>query len=994
MKKLCVYILLCLSFALVNFSDQKIAEAEGPLINVNTPAQSVEKVYVDFRGLDRKNPAHHKQELSFITCQNYMFGPKEEENPLYGSLSVRPGITAFLNDLNEPFRGLFPFRSSTGTDDLIACTSTSIWRSGASSWEALKVGQGDAPYEGQLWSDSNITRLYLTNGSNTPQKYLAGQSSTFDMQNQDDEIALSSYGSVWFTNGATTATCEVVVAAVLSQGQYIKSSTDVSADEWVEIIDITGTTLTFSYPYIGATGTAESAVASSDMEKARFITEYEGHIIMGYTGVVKSSTITGNSSTNDYYILNSAYGVAFSFEADSVWNKITFSMWRGTGTTGNLLLKIKSSLTGSATTTIKYPVASLAITSQEVAVEFGSKAAGIYYCTIERENSSTSPVYIGRSPGQSFWTYNETGFDSNWNTGTTTVEIITGDSSDAILGPHTYRKSEVSVNYNYDTDITSWSVQIDVNRSSQGTTRFQNTAGEMTKGVFYFPIEQYHIKNEENNYLKIALQLAVLRGTGTFEATARAYEITTPNQVNQMTGNNRLTGTAWGGTVCSLEGVDFTNTNSSAISISALSSYDKLGYSTIYYGTSEVNISNIASDWTISADNNYGIIISSEVYPQTATYLNNANNPWGTLYPRYELTTLTGSTETSTGIYFKVTSEIANRSRVIYSRRNFPELFPALNVLDIAGTVTGLINSGGYLIIGATDVGADSPSKLYYLSFTGETDDGFGLDFINSVINNTTVGSSKSIKNIPNSTTTLFYSGTQLNALTGQGISSISDIIKDEAKKFQNRRSPNDWYNGYADMQPQATIMPEKNLYLLAYPAAESKNSYISVYDYNRGAFTQWTGLYPTAMAVRKSSGGQPVLYMGFQDGQCWTLDKTGSTSSKAILEWVLNDFDITKKKTLKNIEIIGRADNPLQGSIITLEAQSTDSLSSDEIIENKSFSEQITDNSTTNNMVHFVAAPDLTAREIKLKLTQSSTQGAISLRAIREIYTIEKTRP
>ena len=398
-------------------------------------------------------------------------------------------------------------------------------------------------------------------------------------------------------------------------------------------------------------------------------------------------------------------------------------------------------------------------------------------------------------------------------------------------------------------------------------------------------------------------------------------------------------------------------------------------------GWATFEVTSLATRWTVAegdtySTNNHGIIISAESdYTQLDCYSKN----YSSNKPFWSMTTETGTSETTQDLYFEVISEAGNgRSTCLYSKRYYPEHYPTLNTIQIPGRIVGLAKSGGYLI-----VAGKNPDALHFYKYTGSTNDGEGLNFVTSAVG-ITFGSSKSVAYLPMGQGFIFFSGLGVYHQNGLQSTLLSGRIREEAKLLANYRDPEQYYSGFASLMPQSTVLPTKDLYLLVAPTTEASNSNIYTFNYADNLWARWTNIETTAMEIRRSGGAEPVLYMGDSSGNTYTLDTTGSTTEEAVLQWYLSFRDITARKTLSEVLLWGRADNPLTSCFVTLEVSSTDPVSGDTQTETEYLTEDVDDNTTTDNMVEVVFSPGLKAREFKLRLTQQATQGAISWRAIK----------
>lgn len=902
--------------------------------------------FIKFNGLDRSNPTQLKPEISFTQCDNYVLGFKAEENPLFTSLSVRPEITAYLNDPGEAVRGLFHYQVSGGDNVLLMANTDTIFKSGGTAWTTLETGLSDNPWEGVLYADPDVTRMYMCNGVNENKKYLSGKDDLYDMQDQDSETATA--GTVYFTNDSVTATVDATALAALEAGRYIKSATTADDTEWVEITTIESSTLTFSRAYPGSTSAETTAVRSNNVSNSRHMLEYEGFMVLGAVGASETSLVS-NTVASTYYILDGAYGVAQSFEASSYFNTIELSIWRGSGTTGNIILKLKSAIDSTDTVAlINQPVSGLLGAVSTVAFDFGKVDAGVYYLTVERETSSTSPVYISRgsalADGNAFWTYNSGGFVSGWDTGVTTVAGTVTDTYVSSSSPNDNQSSNTSLSL----------------ATAMGGTVYYRALMESVD------LHNKRVKSDVYNFTATKLSVSFTGGFSNKDFTFA--RVLVDNDISVATWNNRLSGTSWNTAGCLGSGTDFTATNAVVVNNGTLPS------------RKTADITNMAGDWAVSGSDHYGVVVSVE--STAAGSYSIASSNASSNAPSWEGTTITGSTEASQDIYIKVVQDAISKATFNYSKRFKPENFPTLNTIDIPGSIVGLAKTGGYLVVAGKD-----PDAMYFYNFTGSTADGEGIKFVTS-ISDVTFGSSKSIVIPPKKNSFIFFSGSSVFEQLGTQYSpALSDRIQEEAKLFSNYRDPEDYYGGFADLMPQAVILPTKNSYLLSVPNTESENSYIYVFNYELGAWTRWTDLNATSMLVRKLGGAEPTLYLGMQDGQVYTLDTTGSTTHEAVLEWYFNKGDLTRDKQISFLEFWGRKDNPLTNCYVTLEVDGVDTGL------DKSYSKSVSDNTTTDAMEEVKFSIGKTAKEFKLKLTQQASAGAISWRSFRYNYDVKKTR-
>ena len=922
------------------------------LANVGITPASFDDVYIGWGGIDRLSPSHTKNIVNAYQCDNYITDSKEEENPRYTTLSVRPGESTYLNDAGGAVRGLFQFSTPAGTDTLIMADTDTLYKSSGTLWATLEAGYSNAPWEGELYSDPKVTRLYLCNGFDGSRKYLSEKNISYAMQDQDNEVAL--VGNVYLVKNSLVATADASATSGLKAGHYIKYATAGTDDDWNEIVSTESTNITFNTPYTGTSAAFSSAVRSTDQLSSRYIVEYKGHIVMGSS---KSESVKVSSTLGtEYFNLKNAYGVAQSFEAtSSSLDKIRMTIYRtAEGTVGNIVIKIKETLESSSSLAkITFATLSLPTIATATDFDFGNVAitSGTpYYITIERETSSTSLVKVlygtSYSGGNAYWTYNSTGFDSAWDTGNTTIE-----SSPSI---------SASIHDNYDTKIREASATTNFSETSTTQIDANNLVPEYYKAIWRYPIEEQMVTSDENNFDLV--RLFITSNPMTSETYAKRLLVETV--LSEMTWNIAKTGTSWNVVGCNGAGTDFTETDK----------VDLYDGTTPGFHRSGRDLTAIADNWTLSADNNYGIVGSVEGLASTGVWTStqySANN--GSQEPTWEVTSLTGSSDASRDIYFEILSTSSNPSTINYSKRFKPENFPTLNTFDIPGRIVGIAKSGGYLI-----VAGKNPDALHFYRFTGDVRDGNGLDFVTTVPD-ITFGSSKSIARLPTTDSFIFYSGSGVCLQNGLKTKPLSGKIREEAKGFQNHKDPEDFYSGSQDQMPQGGLLPTKDTYLLSVPNSESKNSYIYAYNYANDTWTRWTDLYATALVTRYSGGSTPTLYLGDQSGQVYTLDKTGSTTKEAVLSWFFSKQDITKDKTLRNIEIIARADNPLTGCVTTLEAYDVMTGTT-----YTSLTKNVADNTTTDKMVELPFMLNKTGREFKLTLRQKASSGALSLRSIR----------
>uniref|UniRef100_A0A6H1ZCL2 Uncharacterized protein n=1 Tax=viral metagenome TaxID=1070528 RepID=A0A6H1ZCL2_9ZZZZ len=936
------------------------------LISVFLPAQQIEEVWIASRGLDAITPTHNQEQLSFTRLDNYIIGSKAEEDPKYTTLSVRPGVSTFLNDPGTATRGMFHYRSPAGDDLVILATTDTIFKSSGTIWTTLEAGLSDFPWEGILYSDPDVARLYLCNGWDKNKKFLSGQSVLLPMQNQDNETQIS--GTVRFVVGSSVATCDAIANASLEAGQYIKPSTSHANTNWIEITSLetvgSVTTLEFSSQFPGTTEVTTSVVRSNDMDNSRYITEFAGHIVTGYVSISATTDVGPNlEGSPEYYLMRDYYGVAQSFEA--ITSNISRIKVRMSGAfqsqyppAGNLVVRLKDSISASAPLAeVIYPMASLPVNPSPVSFDFGSIPVTIgntYYFTIERQTSDTTPFQIehgSSATGTSYWTANSTGFDGSWNSGYTTFEITPSYTDNLSVDyPDTYiDEANPTTNYKSATQIYAGSL-----------------GGNVRKAVVKSLIEYHGLTTEAQPWTNVKYSM-YKTGAGTGEITAA--RIVRVDNLQAMTWNKNNTVVNWAQAGCNKAGTtagdDYTVV---AMSTEAITSVE--GYVTW-------EVTTLSASWDVDTNINYGMVISNETSGQIVTFesSNASSNK-----PKWLLTTLTGSAESGHDLYFEISSEDSDRSTVVYSKRFFPENYPSLNTFDIPGRIVGLAKTGGYLIVGGKD-----PDAMHFYRFTGDVLDGKGIDYVTTV-NDITFGSSKSIAYPPMDDSFIFFSGLGIYHQKGLQTMLLSAQIREQAKKFSDYRDPRDYYGGLADLMPQATILPTKDTYLISVPNAESINSYIYGLNYAMGSWYRWTNLNATTLMTRRSGGIEPRLYLGYGTGQVYTLDTSGSTTTVATAEFFLNKNDITKTKKLNFIEFGVRKDNPLTNSVVSLEVGTIDKGGSE------TYGKALDDNATTDKMEYINFTPGLTAKEFKLKFTQQATAGAVSIRSIRYNYTVNNT--
>jgi hypothetical protein len=921
-----------------------------------------EEVYTSFKGLDRISPTHLRDVVAFQQCDNYLLDSKNEENPRYSTMSPRPGITNYLSTASNPIRGLFHYQSPGGDDLMIACSTTSILKQGTSSWTTLQSGMHDSPWEGILYSDPDVTRLYLCNGVDDNQKYISSYDRVMPMQNQDDEVAIG--GSVTFTNGAPTAVANATSVLSLEAGNYIKYSTAGTDIEWDEIASIEGTTLIFTSKSKNPTGASSAVVRSSDIDRSRYVAEYDGHVITAYSSVETSTSVSNTTSTIDAYGISMAYGIAQSFEATAnQMNIVRLKIYQYDKNSGNIILKIKDSLAGTGyAAKITYPISSLPESDRTTDFNFGVVPLTIgkcYWLTIERENSSAGYFQMLGGTGVTgsvSWTYNPTGFDSAWATGQTTIEVSPlADEATNYYPIGNFGNYTANCLYQAQPAREEWSFNPTLLYTTTYTGWFSSY---QRKSLHHFYLDYGGISTEASNWDNVKFSI--------YKTSATTGEV---KIYRKLTSTYGTWGGGWTTAGCSSPESDYTATN--AVSNTNTSTLE---------GWLTFEVTSIARVWTPDLANNYGILLSAET---TAGHTFKADGST-TNKPKWTLTTATGKTETGKDLYFEIIKESGQRSTVNYSRRFKPENFPILNTFQIPGRAVGIAKTGGYLVVAGKD-----PDNLHFYRYTGDDSDGSGIEYVTS-IHDLTFGSSKSVAYLPVDDSFIFFSGLGVYHQRGMQNTLVSGQIREEAKLMGNYRDPREYYAGQANSMPQATVLPTKDLYLLACPSTASKNSYVYAYNYANGFWTRWTGLYPTAMTVRRSGASEPRLYMGFDTGQVYTLDTSGSTTEECVLEWSFGGADLTKEKYLGYLDLWTRADNPLTTCRATLETSSPQAGSSITSTATKTLTLNIENNTSTDAMRWLIYQPALTAREFKLRFTQKATAGGLSLRTIRYKYRVK----
>lgn len=933
------------------------------LTSVFLPPGNVEQVYIGWGGLKTLPPTHYRELVDMNVCDNYIIDSKSSESPRFSTLSVRPGETNYLDNKGSAIRGLFVYQTPSGSTSLIMANKGGLYKSGATGWTTLDATALDSPWEGLLYADPNVYHLYLANGKNYNKKYT--NDGLFNMQNQANSFIPP--GSMTFVQGSLLATVETATMASLEAGMYVRYLPTGSDTDWNEIVSKeSATTVRFNTPFIQASQVSRTVEASQKIGITRHILEYDGHVVLGYVAQPDVATISGIKATS-YYIIygKGAQGVCQSFEAvTNSLSSIELAIWRAIGTpSGNLLIKLKTTLTTEAIATLTYPVANLPSASLTTSIfNFGNVSTTIgqkYYLAIEAENSNTSPCYILQGAsyalGGACWTYQVGGFNGDWATGLTTIEIKP-DGTDYL--------------YQYDTGIRS-SV-VDQTKALLGVS---NYAYETTKMFLQYRDMKYtNINYNYSLFTDAKLQLYA-NGLVFGGITIEVSRLLPDNDFPNCSWNSRGIG-VWNSPGASTAGGDYDNTTSKFIT------FETTGYGTI-------DVLSWVKQWTTTPAvnwDNYGLILKTSNYPRYANVYNSTSYPnLPAQVPTWRLTTKTGSVEPATDIYFKVLTENANNSKVIYSKRYKPENFPALNTFQVKGRITGLAKSGGYLIAGTT-----APDALNFYRSTGDTADGLGIEYVTSV-DNITFGSARSIAYLPKTGAFIFYSGLGVYMQDGLQNTLLSGDIREDAKKFSNYADPLTYYNGFADSMPQATILPTKDIYLLSVPNLTGTNNYIYAYNYATQTWTRWTGLQATALNTVAISGAEPVLYYGLQNGQVKTQDTTGSTTEEAVLEWFFSGKDITKDKVLDQVELWGVMDNPLAGSYVTLEVSSTDPGSLKTSTATKKMTVGPFNNLITSANKQFTFFPNYTAKEFKLRLTEKPTQeGTTSWRTIRYKYTVK----
>ena len=934
-----------------------IGVAIGIFVSVLLGIGQYEEVYVGWKGLDRISQTQVSNIVSSDQLDNYVLDSKSEENPRFSTLSVRPDKTNHYRSTGNSIRGIFNFKTPVGDDAIIMCDKTSIYKNINNNWTTLESGFSDNPWEGVLWADPNVTRQYLTNGRETPRKYLT--SGIYHMQNQDDIAPLT--GNVKFTAGTLVATADSSVISGLSAGEYIiYTSTEAASQfDWNEIVSIEGNSLIFSTPTF-TTSQSATCYRSSDVVNARHMLEYEGHLVMAYTNI-STETSVSNAPISNYYIMGQGVtGIAQSFVAAKPTLKaITLKIGCDDNIyTGNLILKIRNTLTSEALATVNYPIGSLPASPQEVRFDFGNLVTAIgntYYLTIEKSLGSAdgSPVkiYLGTNlTGHSYWTYNANGFDNNYNVGITTIEVrphddIAQDACDTYLD-----KNSPDTNYYQANNLYM---------------RFQlaaRTQVAVLKDMVYPHTEGPSIKGSSSVFTNVKLQYWSQQSSTVDDLLDR---VTAASDLSTATWNNLAS--------------NYTTVGETYVPQVSWPSYQ--------IATADVTaIYN--SDTLFNGHMQGGIMISKRSATTGNNWINSSNIPVHTeQIPIWRYTVPMGSSEAGEDLYLKVMSDSADSSTVVYSRRYTPELFPTLDTFQVVGSIVGLAKSGGYLF-----VATKNPDGMSVFRETGEEydpnngiPDGLAIDQVTR-INGITFGSAKSIAYTPMDDSFIFFSGFGVYKQTGLQTTLLSGNIREEAKLFSNYRDPRDYYSGLADLMPQACILPTKDTYLLSVPNDQATNSYIYNYNYAQDGWTRWTQLHATSLLAKETGGLEPQLFMGDTNGQLSSLNSTGSTTDEAITECFFSK-DITKDKQLSLIEVWARADNPTVNSLFTIEVTSIN------VPQGPASQTFVTNNVTTDGMVQFSFNPNMTAKEFKIRMTQKAQVGALSLRSVRYKYSVIQTR-
>ena len=943
------------------------------LASVFLPPGNVEQVYIGWGGLKTLPPTHYRELVDMNVCDNYIIDSKSSESPRFSTLSVRPGETNYLDNQGSAIRGLFVYQTPGGSTNLVMTNKTGVYKAGATGWTILDATATDNPWEGLLYADPNVYHLYLTNGKNYNKKYT--NDGLFNMQNQADSVILP--GSMTFVQGSLLATAEAATMASLTAGAYVRYLPTGSDTDWNEIVSKeSATTVRFNTPFVQASQISRTVEASQRLGISRHIIEYDGHVVLGYVAHPDITTISGIKASH-YYILSpyGAVGVCQSFEATAATaSSVKLAIWHATGaTSGNILIKLKSTITSEAISTITYPVSNLPAVAGTIGTySFGgvpTTIGGHYYLSIERENDNTSTVYVLQGAtyanGQVATTYNDNAFDANWLTGLTTNEIILpymGETAD-----------------DYDTDIDSSSPAVNKSDQAYMTIGSWEVSGTtyINKGIIKYPLDLLSVKSNSCSILsaEVTFRDMVLSQSLSIEV----YRLKREALPSSASWNFCKLAIPWVLAGASSPANDYY--------LADAKTYYWAPGSGVGYTTNTIEVSAMVKNFTQELSNNWGFLIkpTNKLTSYSSMHFNTSNTASVNQRPLWKITTKTGSVEPAEDIYFEVMTENANNSKVIYSKGYKPENFPALNTFQVKGRITGLAKSGGYLIAGTT-----APDALNFYRSTGDTADGLGIEYVTSV-DNITFGSSKSIAYLPKTGAFIFYSGLGVYMQNGLQNTLLSGDIREDAKKFSNFADPLTYYNGFADSMPQATILPTKDIYLLSVPNLTGTNNYIYAYNYANQTWTRWTGLQATALNTVAVSGAEPVLYFGLQNGQVKTQDTTGSTTEEAVLEWYFSGKDLTKDKVLDQVELWGVMDNPLVGSYVTLEVSSTDPGSLKTSTATKKMTVGPFNNLITSANKQFTFFPNYTAKEFKLRLTEKPTQeGTTSWRTIRYKYTVK----
>lgn len=935
--------------------------------NVFLGTGSFEDVRVGWAGLDRIHQTHLLDVTSLYQCDNYVLDSKDEEDPKFSVISVRPDKTAFLNATGSSVRGLFDYTTSGGDNLILMADKDAVYKSSGTLWTTLESGFSDSPWEGNLYTLPSINRLYLCNGLDNNKKFFSGRDRLYNMQNQDQETQIS--GTMYFTSNSITATGDAAALASLEAGQYVKSATTADDSQWVEVASKEGTTAIFSTRYTGTTASSTLCVRSNNVVNSRHMIEYEGHEVLGYTNISQEIQIAGISTAEpESYILRKAYGVSQSFTATKnnitgIKVRISKAFLFGDDATGNILVKLKDSISATVPSAqIIYSVKNLPDGIADFEFNFGyvrTTIGATYEITIERENSSTTPIQIqtggAYAGGNSSYTYNPGGFNATWATGLTTIEVVpTKIGMDNFGGePDTY------IDENAPT--TNYGITANTYAGFFGT--------KQRKSIFWYSLEYDYITQEAYNFSSVRLQL---QKTGSGTGEIKVYRLLPMTDPATATWNVFASPLTWAIAGCGSPATDYTTADATTTTIGSAT------------GAITLDVTAISNHWNIVTGINYGILVSCETTGQGMTF---ESSTAAANQPKWLLTTQTGTSDAAQDLYFEVISEKSNSSTVIYSKRFKPENFPTLNTFNVPGTIVGMAKSGGYLIIGT-----EKPDALCFFNATYNTDDGEGIKDTTRIDGITFGGGSHSIAYLPKEDSFIFYSGLGVYMQKGLQTVLLSGNIRDEAKGFTNYRDPLDYYGGMADLMPQAVIDPTKDTYMLAVPKALGVNSYLYNYNYANDSWVRWTNLYPTAMLLRQERGTTPTLYMGETSGQVWTLNKTGSVTQEATLAWFWSQKDINKFKRLDLVELWGRADEILTGCIVTLEVSGTNPISRDQLTTPVRQTLHITDNTTLDAQVQCkFDSVGVQARELRLSLFQSSLQGGISWRSIRYKGTISE---